>query len=1820
MNNKELTSSRTSPLNATADFAFESLLPVKYQGLNLPKKSNKVLAVNKIIERQSAQANSVIYMSERVLADARFDEQLWNEKCARIKRALRIFANKKTRCIAPANTHFINVYNCNKAYGFRNTSNQCTIRFEDNIRKSLISFGYDVQKYWYSFQGKPLNIERTFGDYNISNGCDLYAHLRVRGGMPQPTIFGNLLKREARPTVPVRRALERSALRQFANTSDNYIFVNFVSNRTRFAATRTQRTILVHLDAIIGAEIAKHNLNSGDVWYLYQTKPLRLHCSFRDYNMQSGNTVYINHRIRGGANLVGQPIIPPYTHVQECERDVLLSTMRFKLQSNMISGNTEDISQFIKRCMDSINKIAGDEQWLANTFENFFHIIYWLRKCTSYQDYAVNTALAYKLLTGHSAVCDMWNAFRGTELQADAFTEAIEKARDIFTVTKGVLEDPLVDRIRKVYTYLLVQGVFSKLGLNMEIDEFQKLDHKCRSMLSDDKSMLLNIVEVAITICERFNNWRLTGDWTDVTHSGAAYDKWYKQADRLIALAPFTSNLQAHGTTYFSFISDLRDTIERGDSIAKYNMASNGIEINSMRKKLQSLKLLQNVEVTRRAAQKERRAPFGVLVHGGSSVGKSTFTKLLYYYYGRLHDLDVADHFRYVRNPADEYWSNFDSSKWCVQLDDIAYLLASKVPEADPTLKEIICLINNVPYVPPQAALEDKGKTPVLAELVIATTNTPDLNAQDYFSCPLAVRRRLPFIIKIEPKKQYMSNNGKFIDPEKLPPLEQGFPDYWDITLQKLVPCEYYGRDSAKLETVKKFSNISEFLQVYATASLKHKSIQTKSDTCDKGMRDVKVCKLCYNIGNQCDCLQSQFILVDYFFMYVINFFLHWFCSFMCLYFMHWVYRFRINRYIMIYLISFLPANLQRKFAGIINTVTDPSFGRKLQKVVAIGAFLINTLACYKILNYVADVRKTRHRKKLEAHIDAGNEYKPEWCIYNACDYDEHHQRVHQKMIAQRELAAMSAEDERHEQFELNGNVFGSTEEQLLKEESKNIWYTPTVELCRFDVPNASQSQGQMLPAEIRDLFTANCVRLWIEACDGLHKCRTGAVYLRGQYVVFNRHALKDFQRFNITLISGSTAEGLTPNLKFYLERAELSELPEHDLVVMCVKNAPPRKDILKYWNDKQIPVTNMVSVMRTNSGDVTYTELFNVIYKDGFPIERLDREMSLYMGKGNREAQVGDCGSLGVASTPIGPIILGLHTIGYQTTVGFPHVTKSRLMQCLDANNVSYIEGGGKPAFTLQSDVTLQPPHHKSIFRYISEGVANFYGSIPGFIARGKTKVCATPFKEEVLEHFEIPLQHAAPVLNGWEPWRKNVVEMVKPNCSINQRLLDQCTKEFTNDILKGLQEKHGDNWKKELVFLSDMAAVNGLPGVKFVDAINKNSSMGAPWNKPKKHFLRASPSERYPDGVDFTPEVWERVRKIEKKYCEKKRANPVYTAHLKDEAVTKEKAADKKTRMFTGAPVDFSIVMRKYLLSFIRLVQLNTYIFEACPGVVCQSAEWSKIYTYLTFFGVQQMVAGDYSKFDKHMIATIILSAFEVVANIFLAAGFSIEEVSKIMCLALDVAFPIVNCRGDIVMFDGTNPSGHPFTVIINSFVNSLYMRYAFATLNPSGPSCSKFREFVRLLTYGDDNIMGVSKEIPWFNHTAIQKALSIIGVTYTMADKESESVPYVHIRDCAFLKRSWRWDEEVQAYLCPLDVDSIYKSLTMWVASGTIDKYKQMVDVITAANNEFFFHGREEFNKHHAFFCELLQREPYNLYVTETTLLSWDALHERFKRASL
>lgn len=420
----------------------------------------------------------------------------------------------------------------------------------------------------------------------------------------------------------------------------------------------------------------------------------------------------------------------------------LMKSSTFTLQSVDWDANREFgtmlafISKHIACRLKLLNE--GDGEWFVKFLENIVITYYWLQRCQSGNDVLYTALTSYKLFTGKSyttSICArVENLFGNGQVQAGDFGDLLQGLRSAFDTVEGISENPLLKRITSLYSYLLVQGFLSHFGLELNDEDYSRMEQKALlAQYSSKKGLWMNIFDTTLFVCERVHEWKRTGQLSAFLHTGGEYDAWGQEADRLLALGPFTSNLEAHGTTYFSFVSDLNAAVEKGEAYAKFSKKAGGYDVVALKRKLMALQLMKNVEITRRSAQKERRAPFGVLVHGASSVAKSTFTKMLYYYYGSLHGLATDDHYRYVRSPTDEYWSNFDSSKWCIQLDDIAFLLPSKAAEVDPTLAEMLNVVNNVPFVPPQAAIEDKGKTPVLARLVVATSNAKDLNAQEYF-------------------------------------------------------------------------------------------------------------------------------------------------------------------------------------------------------------------------------------------------------------------------------------------------------------------------------------------------------------------------------------------------------------------------------------------------------------------------------------------------------------------------------------------------------------------------------------------------------------------------------------------------------------------------------------------------------------------------------------------------------------------------------------------------------------------------------------------------------------------------------------------------------------------------------------------------------------------------------------------------------------------------------------------------------------------------------------------------------------------------------
>lgn len=116
----------------------------------------------------------------------------------------------------------------------------------------------------------------------------------------------------------------------------------------------------------------------------------------------------------------------------------------------------------------------------------------------------------------------------------------------------------------------------------------------------------------------------------------------------------------------------------------------------------------------------------------------------------------------------------------------------------------------------------------------------------------------------------------------------------------------------------------------------------------------------------------------------------------------------------------------------------------------------------------------------------------------------------------------------------------------------------------------------------------------------------------------------------------------------------------------------------------------------------------------------------------------------------------------------------------------------------------------------------------------------------------------------------------------------------------------------------------------------------------------------------------------------------------------------------------------------------------------------------------------------------------------------------------------------------------------------------------------------------------------------------------------------MPYIPISTASFLKRTWKFDEELKEYLCPLEHESIEKSLMVWTRSKTICWEEQAIAVISSAAREYFFYGRKAYQKRSELLKELVTSlgiENYLLFDrngNSITFPTFDSLVEQFRAA--
>jgi hypothetical protein len=1448
-----------------------------------------------------------------------------------------------------------------------------------------------------------------------------------------------------------------------------------------------------------------------------------------------------------------------------------------------------------RRNRDKINSERAIEMWLNYFFKSnctetnvkklrsLADDVIWLMYSLKFSeniDQVLTAVLGFaKLRTGRPLQIEFWEYYvellkkifcfgAGIQYQSD-IGDLLQNIRAGFNNFEEFKNTDLYKKCYRAFLYLLSCSVLEDFGIKFDSLGYSKMEAEAlKNKYYKGVNMYYVLLDTLTFLCERGYQIIKSGDIQMIFHSSKSYGDWFEKNVELERKSKLLNDPELYGFTESSFLRDLDINIEQGENIFKYACESSKYDKKLVLRQLEKLKFIKNEYLTSENAGKNRKCPFSVLIFGNSNIGKSTIKEILFKQFSIVRNLELNDNSIYTKNPVAEFWDQFRTHMWGLVLDDIAFLNPN-MGEVDPSVSELLQVINNIPYVPNQAALEDKGRIPFRGQFVVGTTNTSHLNSYHYFSCPSAVQRRFPFIIEPCVRPEFCCEDGMSLDSTKISYPENGYPDWWTFKILKIDPRPANSKDklAKPIPVFEHDLNLKEFLIWFNSAIKRHFDTQQDIvDSCQK-IRKLEYCKICLLPNNSCEC-ELQSLVNSYYNYWKSLIVLNIDKVFFVINEMSWINfdeTSRINIFI-VWIASIFGHNIE---ASIIRRL-----GEKTQAKIGANPLII-------IIGTIISLGLVRELYKF---------FKNTWKAKSTMN------------------------------FEADTSSIGTfpVKDEFVR---ANVWFNDKYQVTDFDIPRQISSLKNCDPGMIHTIFRNNQFRAILVRENGI-AVHNNIVGLKGHFYLINNHAVpKDIQY--IKIISGPVQHGVTSNNLIKINKdKDIVRFPDRDLAIIILKQRPPVKDITQFFATENYEFKSAAKMLtRNDKGIVIMQHLQMIELQKNMRLPGLNIDVDIWKYKGTTAK--GDCGSLVIALAQVGPCIVGFHELAAEDKgiKAALRISKEFLDIMLNetesrTNEFPNISEGEIELNSKNSNLELGELHHKSPFRYLEQGSAHVYGSFKGFRMKPKSRVKLTPGCEYVCEKLNIEVKYTKPVMGGWRPWYIAAQDMVKIPTIIDNDILIKCRNSFYKDIISGISK---DSLSKLQVYCNEVA-INGCNGVLYVDKMNRFTSAGNPYKKSKQYYIFPTDgNEIISDPYDVVDEIKERIDYFHDMYLSGKRARPCFCAHLKDEPVSFKKAEMGKTRVFTGAPFDWSILCRKYFLSCVRVVQLNKLLFEAGPGLICQSLEWHGVGEYLSQFGSENMIAGDYKSFDKKLSPAITLAAFDILISLCKESGnFSDEDILVMQGIAEDVAYPLIDFNGDLVQFFGSNPSGHPLTVIINNIANSLYQRYAYYVNNPN-KECESFKSNVAAINYGDDMVCGVSDRTPWFNHTSMASALADIGVVFTMADKEAESVPYIKFHEVSFLKRIFKFDDRLGCFVCPLDKDSIEKMLTVWTESKNVVWQEQYASVICSANREMFYYGKEEYDEFQTILKGLVNYLDIESYINESTFPTWETLASEFMEHS-
>lgn len=575
-----------------------------------------------------------------------------------------------------------------------------------------------------------------------------------------------------------------------------------------------------------------------------------------------------------------------------------------------------------------------------------------------------------------------------------------------------------------------------------------------------------------------------------------------------------------------------------------------------------------------------------------------------------------------------------------------------------------------------------------------------------------------------------------------------------------------------------------------------------------------------------------------------------------------------------------------------------------------------------------------------------------------------------------------------------------------------------------------------------------------------------------------------------------------------------------------------------------------------------------------------------------NAPTQVGDCGSLvGLYNHRMERKLIGMHIAGTGQEYGYAcPLTQEVIDEACeklcgkDFRNIStqfYYEIPKNVDSTRDSDVP--------------EGLFCPLGKADKKVGQAtKTSILPSCIHGKLSEPFMKPALLKPKMINGilHDPLLKGLKK-----CGVDTAVLsDEEVKSAAQDVSQIMLTQYNSmlDRKKYQRILTYEEAVRGTQDDDFMCAVNRTTSPGYPYSLLNKGSPGKTRWMGKQEKFDFESMAAQELRADVEELIEDCRngkiSNVFFVDTLKDERREAAKVDVGKTRVFSAGPQHFVVAFRKYFLPFAAWLMHNRIDNEVGVGTNPYSVDWERIAKRLRSKG-KHVIAGDFGNFDGSLVAQILWAIFWEIFVPWLEQfnDFATPEGLDVLKICLGLWTHLVHSVhifGDnVYMWTHSQPSGNPFTVIINCLYNSIIMRISWSRIMkrdcPGMASMKWFRKMVALITYGDDNELNIAEEaINLYNQETISAIMLEMKHEYTDEAKSGTIVKSRVLEDTFFLKRGFRFCPELQRTVAPLKIEVIYEMLN-WTRN-TVDPNVILMSNIETAFREIVYHGREEYDK--------------------------------------